>query len=153
MTWKLAVKTAEKADEESRKGFLKNFRLLASCVDVEQALVALQMAENLSFWFVLMIFYIVRYWFERFRKTWRWPGWHEVITFNLNHVHSPIRELLSHESKNSGGGDSVEKLSFLRHKSTLSLYGGFPIEDVINVAGSSWLTFNISFIILSKHSF
>ena len=46
MTWKLAVKTAEKAGEESRKGFLKNFRLLASCVDVEQALVALQMAEN-----------------------------------------------------------------------------------------------------------
>jgi len=44
------VKTAEKADEESRKGFLKNFRLLASCVDVEQALVALQMAVPLE-WF------------------------------------------------------------------------------------------------------
>ena len=43
------MKTAEKADEESRKGFLKNFRLLASCVDVEQALVALQMAEILVY--------------------------------------------------------------------------------------------------------
>ena len=35
-------------------------------------------------------------------------GMRSFLTFNLNHVHSPIRELLYHESKYRGGGDLVE---------------------------------------------